>query len=444
MRRGAALIGLIALASAGCASAGCAKPRDQHVVTISTDAPVPALGDRLLIEVDDGKGKACSACRRLVDASHADDWPISFGIDPGEGAKRVRARLLRSAILGSPDTAAGGLLLDGAVLLPEAVGITEVSLRLSMGCFGVPADLEAGVACDPDKDGLAPISTGREAAPLEVGSWEHAGATPCNGAPPDGMVCIPGAAFILGDAASPALSSQDDATIPEHLVLVSPFFLDRMEITVAEARALLDAHPEIAKPAAPGAAGVDASAFCTFAASSDGALPVSCLDHATAAALCEARGARLPTEAEWELAAGNGARETAFPWGEGSDVCDYAIVERGDTTLPSGCRITDQGTLPAGPVAGGSPADRTDLGIQDLGGSVAEWVADSFERYDEGCWATPGLLMDPLCATQKPDAVARGASFADLGSYARAVRRRGVPKSGRSARIGVRCAKDAR
>ncbi len=214
-------------------------------------------------------------------------------------------------------------------------------------------------------------------------------------------------------------------TIPEHLVLISPFFMDRMEITVAEARALHDAHPEIAQPAAPGAVGVDASPFCTFAASSDGALPVNCpiMRPLRRSARRAAPGCRRRRSGSSRPATGRsgprspGATGAVFATTPSSSAGDANLLPRAASRIRAPC--------PPGFGAGGSPADRTQLGIQDLGGSVTEWVADSFERYDEGCWATPGLLLDPMCSTEKPEAVVRGASFADLGSYARAAQRRG-------------------
>ncbi len=41
--------------------------------------------------------------------------------------------------------------------------------------------------------------------------------------------------------------------------------------------------------------------------------------------------------------------------------------------------------------------DATQLGIMNLGGNIAEWVADVFGPYDAPCWNTGALLVSPVC-----------------------------------------------
>ena len=153
----AAAIGL-ALAAPGCGEA-VADPRDQWLIEVHTDALVPELGDRLLVEVlaeDDG---ACSGCRREHGVAEASAWPLSFGVLPEGNPRRVRARLYRGAESGprGPRTDRG---IDAIVALPAAAGVTHVRVDLTMRCFGVPADLAGRRSCDPSTGQLA-IGTSR-------------------------------------------------------------------------------------------------------------------------------------------------------------------------------------------------------------------------------------------------------------------------------------------
>jgi len=161
-----ALISL-ALGAPGC-DAEVGTARAQWLVTVSTDAPVPQFGDRLLVEIVDETGAACSGCRRLFDASTVDRWPLSFGVVPDDKAIRIRARLFRAATLGPDGQPAGGTTIDAIVDLGEP---GHVGVWLGMECFGRDADVLAAAACDPG-DGVVratkEIPTDRD--PLDVGS----------------------------------------------------------------------------------------------------------------------------------------------------------------------------------------------------------------------------------------------------------------------------------
>lgn len=87
------------------------------------------------------------------------------------------------------------------------------------------------------------------------------------------------------------------------------------------------------------------------------AFPQTCVTHQQAARYCEWRGARLPTEGEWEYAA-RGPEGWMFPWGH---------------------EFRDELGLALGPV-GFDPLDVSYFGLKGFGGNAIEWVADRYEH----------------------------------------------------------------
>ena len=425
--------------------------RPQWLVTVGTDAPVPQLGDRLLVEVLRADGTiACPGCRRQFGLSPAEPGgglPLSFGVTPSDdgGVTRLRVRLYRATRIDAEGLPSGALLIDTIGRLPDASGVVQVALPLRMSCFGVPADEPAAQSCDPATGALAPEPTLGGGELPETGSWAPAHPVPCGSQAPPGMICVEGGVFLLGgDGFEDGASS-----VPERLVRVSPFALDTDEVPVGTVRGLLETGM-ISEGPTPREAETFLSA-CTFVESGDGdALPVNCLARDAAAAVCAALGKRLPTEAEWEFAAGNQAAEAPFAWGdEDIDLCAQAILARGRFVAegPLSIEASDcrSGGEPWGPTPGGHTSDVTALGIKNLSGNVAEYVEGALAPYDDACWGGGVLLQDPVCAEPvgaAPLAV-RGGSWVDPALTARVVTRRTweSPKSENGTiATGVRCA----
>jgi len=213
------------------------------------------------------------------------------------------------------------------------------------------------------------------------------------------MADVPGGAYTLGsDRGRP-----DER--PVHTVTLAPFRIDRHEVTNAAFVAFLEAvlasgahDVRLAGDAAPGSAdgrvvrGADAAllledtrapARLTLVALNDdesrigvraGRLhvapgfeqhPVNEVTWRGAREFCAWRGARLPTEAEWEAAA-RGRQGRTYPWGEAAPTPDRAVFGRRSNETEA---------------VGGRPAGATPEGVHDLAGNVAEWTSTLYRPY---------------------------------------------------------------
>lgn len=446
---GERIITFAAVSAAATAAApvlvGCAPepaPRDQWRITVATDATLPQFGNRLLVELLDDEGRiACDGCRRTFGLTGVDDLPLSFGVAANlddVGPTTVRARLFRAAQTGPDGFPQGAAVIDGGGRLPPPSGVTPVTVNLALDCFGARFGSCAGTGELDD------------AAPLTSGTWPELGPVGCgDDDAPDDMVCVAGGAFLRGEAGalfdSAALRVDD-----ERLVVLSPFLLDRDEVTVGEVRQLIREGRLEQRPLLPDPDPRSPDGTCTYLGPDDpsaDAMPVNCIDHTTATAVCAAWGRRLPTEAEWEYAAGQRHRETPYPWGESPDICTRAIVGRGrvaEAYVPesSPCRTLEDGTEQTwGMVAGGSEGDVTSDGVRNLAGNVAEWTADAFAPYDDLCHDPDAIVArDPICLSPSNRYVVRGGDWKALELEVR-VTRRGW-SLGADTSVGLRCARD--
>ena len=189
-----------------------------------------------------------------------------------------------------------------------------------------------------------------------------AGAAACaKGIPLPGdtsTVKIPAGQYAIGGGPSvcPAQIGNCGSTTPVRpIVLSQPYDIEAHEVTVAQYQACVELG------------------FCcgdgrTSNFADAGELPAE-VRIEQARQYCKYRSRRLPTEAEWEVAArlkdASGTLQT-YPWGESPPNCGQVPSQ----DCGSGNRQL--------PPVGSNSYDKTPLGIFDMAGSVAEWVEDDF------------------------------------------------------------------
>jgi formylglycine-generating enzyme required for sulfatase activity len=271
-------------------------------------------------------------------------------------------------------------------------------------------------------------------------------------------IAVPAGTLLMGRSleGTDAYNVPNPEELPEHPVALPGFYLDRFEVTVGRFREFVEAwrgaplpagagaHPNVpgsgwraewnshlpsSSEALAGALHCDAGQESwRDLAGPDDARPMGCLNWYEAFAFCIWDGGRLPTESEWEYAAG-GEENRLYPWGSRQPDC--SLVRPFDN-----CHDPQDILAPVGSV----PSGAGPFGHQDFAGSVEEFVLDYFDDYRLDL---PGVhaRVSPPTPTYA-GRVLRGLSFWGGGGDMRVADRGHALPDSRYARYGVRCARD--
>jgi formylglycine-generating enzyme required for sulfatase activity len=307
---------------------------------------------------------------------------------------------------------------------------------------------------------------------------------------PPGMAWVPGGEYVLGSEHPGAPNVER----PAHRVRVDGFWMDEHEVTNDQFRAFVEATgyvttaekvpdwEEMKKQLPPGArkpARLEAGSLVFTPPPGPVPLanpaawwawvPGACWKHPEgpgsnldgraghpvvhvswddAVAYCQWAGKRLPTEAEWEVAARGGLAGRKFTWGDDPPADDAKLANIWQGDFPHRNLMLD-GFARTAPVKS-YPANG--YGLYDMAGNVWEWCADwyradAYELLGGGVAenpAGPAAGWDP----NEPHAakrVTRGGSFLCHVSYCESYRpgaRRGTAPDTGMSHLGFRCVKD--
>lgn len=188
------------------------------------------------------------------------------------------------------------------------------------------------------------------------------------------MVFIPAGEFIMGVDVDKALeecnkvdyncgtpTDQFNSWGPERTVYLDNYYIDKFEVTNSLYKLCVDSGK--CQPPRQGSY----SRASYFYNSVYNNYPVIHIHWAEAKTYCTWRGARLPTEAEWEKAA-RGTDGRTYPWGE--------VYHASYTNASNGINDTSE--------VGSYPKDVSPYGVYDMYGNVIEWVDEGIPNAIRG------------------------------------------------------------
>jgi formylglycine-generating enzyme required for sulfatase activity len=231
---------------------------------------------------------------------------------------------------------------------------------------------------------------------------------------PGTMIPIPAAEYMMGcDYAHNGGYGCRGRESPQHKVYVDAFEIDKYEVTIGQYKecVLAGACNQVAHFSSRLRDHYyDDPAYDLY--------PVLYVSWWDANDFCAWDGKRLPTEAEWELAARGPYDSRPWPWGEETIDCSRANFS--DTRIADWQYCVGDTTR-----IGSYPTGATALGVMDMSGNAFEWVLDIWddEYYQVSPYWNPQGPRESTDPGDRPLFVLRGGSYRPQWFYPRTFNR---------------------
>ena len=243
-------------------------------------------------------------------------------------------------------------------------------------------------------------------------------AAPPTSTPPNGMVLIPRGIYPMGSHKSlvelnPVDLFNTDRHVlgpenPAHNVDINTYYIDTHEVTHGD-------YMEFVKTT-----NKNKPRFWNDLNFNGHNQPIVGISWKEAQSYCKSKGSRLPTEAEWEKAS-RGKRSINYPWGD---------------EMPDSTKLNFNKELNKTAPVGSYEAGKSDYGVYDLSGNVAEWTYD---------WHLAEFYIfssktNPVGPQKSQYKVIRGGSWRNSFEDVSMTYRNATVPSTRSNTLGFRCA----
>ncbi|MFN9945830.1 MAG: formylglycine-generating enzyme family protein [Planctomycetota bacterium] len=276
----------------------------------------------------------------------------------------------------------------GGLDLPPQFGLRPLGRDPASGWF----EFELLDARRRRSDGGAPPPPARDASGALVLPFDHGPV----------LVLLPASEFVMGTPEEPIAGvDADEAAIerPAHRVRVPAFFVGKHEVTIpqhgesADAFGHWDAATFVARQKELRSANARVEDAVTQRAGRS-PLPIGNVSWHDAVRVATRRGARLPTEAEWEYAARGG---TSGAWSCAPDEASLRAAANLIDCLDANGRVPVTATPPVdfvgsdgvGPPAPVGSFAANPYGLHDVHGNVREWCAEPPYEYATGAIVAP-------------------------------------------------------